>query len=297
MGWFIENLAISLEMAGVQCSHTSKTPFPSYEDPVVIVEQESRGLGRMLGHMLHKSDNLYAECILHAAAAPRGIHDRQQAAKHAMKVLSDRGLADSWHLWDGSGLSRRNLLSPAVMVQLLSLAARQHDLEPLFASLPSAGVGYRGEGTLAGRLSECPYMVIAKTGTMHGITTLSGYISVDESLCPGVFSIMVNSALGSTSKLRATVDELVVMLAESLDQPAMLEPLDLDEYAELQLQLARDRFNRTGKRRRITRKTRVDSTSLHSTLLSIGSFVLLAVFGIHIHRQRTQQLQYSAPAR
>lgn len=30
VGWFIENLAISLEMAGVQCSHTSKTPFPSY---------------------------------------------------------------------------------------------------------------------------------------------------------------------------------------------------------------------------------------------------------------------------
>lgn len=51
---------------------------PGAEDPVVIVEQESRGLGRMLGHMLHKSDNLYAECILHAAAAPRGIHDRYQ---------------------------------------------------------------------------------------------------------------------------------------------------------------------------------------------------------------------------
>ena len=48
----------------------------------------------------------------------------------------------------------------------------------------------------------------AKTGTMHGIASLSGYLS-DGHGSPAIFSILVDSALATTPQLRAAVDGLV----------------------------------------------------------------------------------------
>jgi D-alanyl-D-alanine carboxypeptidase len=55
----------------------------------------------------------------------------------------------------------------------------------------------------------------AKTGTMHGISSLSGYLS-DGHGSPAIFSILVDSALATTPQLRAAVDGLVRILTSAL---------------------------------------------------------------------------------
>ena len=49
----------------------SRTPFLSGDSlpPVSIVRQQSSPLRVLLHTMMHSSDNLYAECILHAVGA------------------------------------------------------------------------------------------------------------------------------------------------------------------------------------------------------------------------------------
>ncbi|HEU0298576.1 MAG TPA: D-alanyl-D-alanine carboxypeptidase/D-alanyl-D-alanine-endopeptidase [Longimicrobium sp.] len=90
---------------------------------------------------------------------------------------------------DGSGLSRYNLVAPAFLVALLEHESRS----PLFmvfdGALPLAG----REGTLASRMRGTPLEshVRAKTGTLSGVRSLSGYLTTaaGERL---VFSMIVN---------------------------------------------------------------------------------------------------------
>jgi len=77
-------------------------------------------------------------------------------------------------------------------------------------SLAVAGV----EGTLRQRFQNTPAQgrVYAKTGTMTGVSALSGYVDVPD-YQPLVFSIMVNQSNQSVSTIREAIDEIVVLLA------------------------------------------------------------------------------------
>ena len=90
---------------------------------------------------------------------------------------------------DGSGLSRYNLVAPEFLVALLERETRSAHF-PVFAdALPLAG----RDGTLRTRMRETPLEadVRAKTGTLSGVRSLSGYVTTasGERL---VFSMMVN---------------------------------------------------------------------------------------------------------
>ena len=80
---------------------------------------------------------------------------------------------------DGSGLSYYNLLTADMLVQLLEGMAKKTDLFPLFyTSLPIAGV----DGTLANRMKGtlAEGNLRAKTGTISGVSSLSGYVKTQE---------------------------------------------------------------------------------------------------------------------
>ena len=76
---------------------------------------------------------------------------------------------------DGSGLSLYNYLTPEVLVRLLNYAYINEDIRlHLFPSFPIAGV----DGTLKKRMRTGPAMqnVRAKTGSVDGVSSLSGYL-------------------------------------------------------------------------------------------------------------------------
>ncbi len=93
-------------------------------------------------------------------------------------------------LEEGSGLSRRDVITPEATVALLSYMSRSRLAEQYRNALPVAGV----DGTLQNRMKGTPAAgnVRAKTGTLRYVYTLSGYVTTaaGERLA---FSIMLNN--------------------------------------------------------------------------------------------------------
>jgi D-alanyl-D-alanine carboxypeptidase/D-alanyl-D-alanine-endopeptidase (penicillin-binding protein 4) len=111
---------------------------------------------------------------------------------------------------DGSGLSRRNYVSPRCLVTLLTYLRKQSYGSLLYDSLPIAGV----DGTLRNRMKGTPAEnnCRAKTGTLGHVTALSGYVTTrdGETL---VFSLLMNNHLGPNSDGTAVQNKIVTLLA------------------------------------------------------------------------------------
>ncbi len=108
---------------------------------------------------------------------------------------------------DGSGLSRRNLITPHAFVELL---IEMKDEELFVSSLPLSGI----DGTMRYRLTKngMAKRVQAKTGTLTGVSSLSGYV-VKNNGQPVAFSIIVNNYACSTGTIRAKIDDIVEVFA------------------------------------------------------------------------------------
>ncbi len=78
-------------------------------------------------------------------------------------------------LEEGSGLSRRDIITPQATVALLSYMSRSRWADVYRNALPVAGV----DGTLQNRMKGTPAAgnVHAKTGTLRYVSTLSGYLT------------------------------------------------------------------------------------------------------------------------
>ena len=137
----------------------------------------SHSLRDILVPMMKDSDNLYAESMFFQTATTVGkqpvtaAHGRQAVKK----TLGKAGVHDiQYRIADGSGLSLYNYVTPELMVKLLIYAYRKMSIfRELYPSLPIAGQ----DGTLKKRMvkSIANGRVKAKTGTVTGVTTLSGY--------------------------------------------------------------------------------------------------------------------------
>ncbi len=160
------------------------------------------------------SDNLSAELTLKTLAAERrGIPG---SGKNGISVvyefLNSLGIDTlTMRVADGSGLSFYNLLTADMLVKLLSEMAKRPDAFPLFyASLPIAGV----DGTLANRMKGTPAErnLRAKTGTISGVSSLSGYVTTadGERLA---FSMSMQNFILPTRLYQRVQDRIGVLLA------------------------------------------------------------------------------------
>ena len=111
--------------------------------------------------------------------------------------------------WDGSGLSRHNLITPASAVALYIYMSKSRYANVWRDALTIGAV----DGTLKNRFKGtiAANNVRGKTGTIDQVSSLSGYVTTlaGERM---VFSIIVNGV--EENQLRqATIDEIVVALA------------------------------------------------------------------------------------
>ena len=128
------------------------------------------------------------------------------------KILNSQGISnDSYQLKDGSGLSRQNLVTPTALVSLLEMINNSKYNEIFRNSLTVAGVN----GTLKNRFkdSKIANNLYGKTGTLSGVSTLSGYLMRDN-YDDLVFTIIVNNSTDGAKSLRKVIDEIVVMLGD-----------------------------------------------------------------------------------
>ena len=138
----------------------------------------SRNIVPVLVNLNKVSDNLSAEMMLKtiSAVTDKAPGSAQGGVYAVHRFLSTFGIdTTTYQLADGSGLSFYNLLSAEMIIQLLQGMAQQKELFPTFLqSLPIAGV----DGTIRTRMRQTPAQgnLRAKTGTINGVSSLSGYV-------------------------------------------------------------------------------------------------------------------------
>jgi len=133
----------------------------------------------ILNQMMKDSDNFYAESLFYQTAASTGhrpakASDARTLTKQFIKRL---GLGNNpYKIADGSGLSLYNYISAELLVRLLRYAhGKEEIIGHLLPALPIAGV----DGTLKKRMTDSNACgnVVAKTGTLTGISSLAGYLT------------------------------------------------------------------------------------------------------------------------
>ncbi len=128
--------------------------------------------------MLKKSENIYAECVFYQLAAMGGVKNagRKEAQEHILQLMEQWGVGHmQCQIGDGSGLSLYNYLTPLVLVTFLNYAYQTPAIgNHLIPALPIAGIDGTLEKRMKGTLAEGN--VCAKTGSVDGVSTLSGYL-------------------------------------------------------------------------------------------------------------------------
>lgn len=163
----------------------------------------------VLRHLLEVSDNLYAEfvCKLTGVQTNSSLDTYDAGLLETRRILTSalNVSGDSFYQDDGSGLSRHNLLSPQSLVQVLEAMNGEKEYKSFLpVSCQSGTLSNRFVGTKAcGR-------VHAKTGSMGGVSSLSGYVD-NVSFGEIVFSIIINNA--NRKDISSTIDSIVLLLA------------------------------------------------------------------------------------
>ena len=179
-----------------------------------VARDRSMTLSALLVPFLKLSNNLHAEALTKTMGAlggrPGSWTDGLARTTAYARLLGapTKGLS----LTDGSGLTRKNRVTPLTLTTVL-VKVRDEPWWPAFdAALPVAGVNSRWVGgTLRHRMTgtRAADNAHAKTGTLTGVTALSGYVTGRDGR-RYAFSMLSNYA-GATP--RPVENELVVALA------------------------------------------------------------------------------------
>ncbi|MBF2065125.1 MAG: D-alanyl-D-alanine carboxypeptidase/D-alanyl-D-alanine-endopeptidase [Calothrix sp. C42_A2020_038] len=212
--FFLRRFRVALASEGITLGETAVETSGATTQEIAAIESPT--LGELAVKTNVDSNNLYAESLLNALAVRQARKPRQTTSAVGLEVLkttlTQLGVnPTSYFIVDGSGLSRKNLISPEALVQMLQAMAKAPTASIFRASLPIAG----RTGTLRARFRGTPAegIVVAKTGTVGGVVSLSGYISTPN-YEPLVFSVIVNQTEQPARVLRQAVDEMVVTMTQ-----------------------------------------------------------------------------------
>lgn len=172
----------------------------------------SQSLSEIIKVVNKNSHNLYAETLLKTLGSEGGGQGSvRQGSEVERGIAMEMGLGEV-ELFDGCGLSRRNEVSPLQVVTLLRFMHQQPYWGAFYNSLAIGGV----DGTLGGRLShpDLHGRVYAKTGSIGGVSALSGYITAKSGRM-FAFSIMVNNT-NRAKAARRVEDYICRLLVEYL---------------------------------------------------------------------------------
>ncbi|SDK08824.1 D-alanyl-D-alanine carboxypeptidase / D-alanyl-D-alanine-endopeptidase (penicillin-binding protein 4) [Actinopolyspora mzabensis] len=181
----------------------------------VMAEHRSMPLRRLLVPFLKLSNNGHAETLVKTMGRVLRDEGSWRAGLGVVRTgLAGLGIDPAkYRLVDGSGLSTLNAVSPAQLTELLDTARDRPWFEAWKRALPLAGAPDRMTGgTLGGRMrgTAAEGNVSAKTGSMTGVTALSGYVRTRTER-PLVFSVVFNGFLSAPP--RDLQDAVAVRLA------------------------------------------------------------------------------------
>lgn len=174
------------------------------QPPIATVR--SPKLARVVEETNETSNNFFAEMLLKRLGADGARRGTTKGGARRVRAFA-RGIGSQVRPRDGSGLSRANRASPHDVGKLLA-GMLDHDAGRAFeSSLPVAGregtVRHRMRGTAA--QGRCR----AKTGTLTGVSALSGYCEVGGRTL--AFSILMNGV--DVTAARSLQDRMAALIA------------------------------------------------------------------------------------
>jgi D-alanyl-D-alanine carboxypeptidase/D-alanyl-D-alanine-endopeptidase (penicillin-binding protein 4) len=214
--WFASVLRARLIAAGIGVTGNAMD-IDDLEAPLdrgvftVVHVHRSRPLAEIVQPLFKDSINLYGEAVMRLNTPPNRFPTNDAALEGLRQRLTAWGIPpDGAQIVDGSGLSRRDVISAETLVTLLR---RMHDpsgSSPWMTALPVAGVDGSLQARMRGTAAEGN--VRAKTGTMSNVRSLAGYVRTREGERLA-FAILVNNFEGTGAQANAAVDAIAVRLA------------------------------------------------------------------------------------
>ena len=214
---FLSRLKEQLTEAGIVITDSVRHGWQGYDEgesvPVRLLCTRHHTIEQVLMRMMKESDNLFAECVFYNISADVA---RPASAAYTRKVMQETlrraGVKHSnYRIADGSGLSLYNYQTAAMQVALLRYAYNNNNIfEYLYPTLPIAGV----DGTLKRRMQKSPCYgnVRAKTGTLTGISSLSGYLTTRSGSL--VAFAIINQGVLRAAPAKAFQDKLCRILCD-----------------------------------------------------------------------------------
>jgi D-alanyl-D-alanine carboxypeptidase/D-alanyl-D-alanine-endopeptidase (penicillin-binding protein 4) len=191
-----------------------------------LATHDSMPLKELVVPFLKLSNNMHAEILTKAMGVKTAGEGSWSAGLAAIEhYLKGLGI-DTAQLRqvDGSGLSRMDNVPADVFAQLLVEVRKEPWYDDWYNGLPVACAPDRFVGgTLRSRMCNTPAALNAhaKTGTLTGASSLSGYVT-DAGGRELVFSILLNNHLASS--VTSIQDAIVATLASSTEDKAVTVP-------------------------------------------------------------------------
>jgi D-alanyl-D-alanine carboxypeptidase/D-alanyl-D-alanine-endopeptidase (penicillin-binding protein 4) len=181
--------------------------------PLVLGNYQSQPLAQDVRVINKVSQNLHAELLLRLMGREKGTSGTIEGGMEVLRgFVTQAGISpDEYVFYDGSGLSRQNLVTPHAIVKLLEYASKQPWGSEYMNSFPVAGM----DGSLSERFRGAAALgrVNGKTGSLGHVKALSGYATTlkGERLA---FSITANNQNVPSKTVLDAIDKIVNLLVD-----------------------------------------------------------------------------------
>ena len=210
--YFLTMFKERLQASGINVEGKLKiNNAPGYAKNLLIFY---RPLDTVIVNMNKVSDNLSAEMLLYAMAfkysGPHASAKKGTTLIDSLITLSGLN-PQNYKIADGSGVSRYNLVSTELLLDVLKYVYSKPLLfGEIFKSFPIAGM----DGTLKNRMknSSAESNIHAKTGTLSGVSCLSGYGSSENGHLLA-FSIIIQNYVDDDSLAKYYIDEICKVIS------------------------------------------------------------------------------------
>jgi len=216
---FGKTLAHLLQQNGIVVRTVERVLNDSPPTAGTIIFTHTTPLQTALTRSNTDSYNLYAESLLkRISAEATGRSGTFDEGADVVKSAIGQRLNESIRsvvVADGSGMSRNNRISPAILARWLA----SFDTNDPVGKLLLHSLATPGKGTLKKRFIKTKLgsaSVHAKSGYISGVCTLSGYIIFSERE-PIVFSILVNDVKGTVRGAKTMQEKIVSVVIQSME--------------------------------------------------------------------------------
>ena len=216
---YLSTLYGALSQRGVSVTGLVDLDIDSLEAPLdTVYVIESPPLREILKYFMKPSQNQIGEALLKTLGLEKaGIGTADAGAAVVSTQLRDWGIdSTEYVVYDGSGLSRHDLVTPHAIVSILSTMRKDTAFTVYYDAFPIAGV----DGTIRSRMkgTAAENNLHGKTGTIEFVRSLSGYVTTADGQNL-VFSFLSNHFTTPVSEITRVQDAVGALLASYRSTP------------------------------------------------------------------------------